>query len=438
MPVDSITELAMTKKLKILFLSVILMVFPADICPAEQDIVTQISLCFENEQFTEGLNILQKALNERTELKPALLLLKADFYENYAGNLLQAERFYRLLLELKLPEDQKYMVDAKAGIKRIDDYGRKFVKEREFFKEIEKRTREGAEPEKLITQLSEIISNNSDELILAQAYYYLGNIYLNEKIYYPAYQMSLKVLELKPAFQYYLPINTLKYDAYQQWLLDLITNIVWGVLLSLLIFIAVVFYFSRPWQWLDIKIAVSAIIIILIFSSFCLLTMWIINRMSAPPPNYLSPPVYYRANFGKFNTWLPIKCLLYTLTASVGTVILVISTLRFKHRWTWRLINILITILLFSSLFTVFFSRYSFYSSDYSINSFYREKGKVFSYFSGMTFFRLNDVRPFVLTNPKAYPDLGTKKMDEPVFARWLEKVGKIIKKTDESAKSQK
>jgi hypothetical protein len=438
LPVNSITELVMTKKLKILFLSVILIVFLADICLAEQDIVTQIGLCFEKEQFTQGLNILQKALNERTELKPALLLLKADFYENYAGNLLQAKRFYWLVLELKLPEDQKYMVDAKAGIKRIEDYSRKYAKEIEFFKEIEKRTRKDAEPEKLITQLSELIANNSNELILAQAYYYLGNIYLNQKIYWPAYQMSQKVLELKPAFNYYLPISTLKYDAYKQWLLNLITNIVWRVLLSLLIFIAVVFYFSRPWQWLNLKIAASAIVIILLFAAFCLLMMWIINKTAAPPPNYLSPPIYYRANFGEFNTWLPIKCLLYILTASVGTIILVTSTLRFKHHWTWCLINILITILLFSSLFTVFFLRYGFDSSSYSVNSFYREKNKTFSYFSGRTYFRLNDVRPFVLTNPKDYPDLGTRKIDEPVFIRWLKKMGKNTKIPDKSTKSQK
>jgi hypothetical protein len=79
--------------------------------------------------------------------------------------------------------------------------------------------------------------------------------------------------------------------------------------------------------------------------------------------------------------------------------------------------------------------RYGYDSSDYSINSFYREKNKTFSYFSGSAYFRLRDVRPFVLTNPKAYPDLGTKKIDEPVFARWFEKIEKITKKPDESTK---
>jgi hypothetical protein len=428
----------MSQKFRILSITAGIFIAFADICFAEQDVVTQINYCFENKQFTEGLNILEKELNKRTELKPALLLMKADFYENYAGNLLQAKRFYQQLIQLNLPEDQEYVINARAGIKRIDDYSRKYAEEMKFFKEIERRTREDAELEKLSTQLLEVISNNSDTLLLANAYYQLGNIYLDQKKYWPAYRMSLKVVELKPAFHYYLPINTLKYDAYKQWLLNLITDIVWTLLLALLIFIAVVFYFSRPWQWFNIKIAVSAIIIILLFSAFCLLTMWIINKTAAPPPNYMSPPVYYRANFGGFNAWLPIKCLLYILTASVGTIILVTSTLRFKHRWTWRLINILVTILLFSSLFTVFFFRYGFYSSSYSVNSFYREKSKTFSYFSGKTFFRLNDVRPFVLTSPKAYPDLGTKKMDEPVFARWLEKVGKSIKKSDESAKSHK
>jgi hypothetical protein len=428
----------MIQKFRILSIAAGIVIVITDVCFAEQDIVTQINCCFENKQYTEGLNILEKELNKRTELKPVLLLMKADFYENYAGNLLQANRFYRQLIQLNLPEDQKYMIDARAGIKRIEDYSRKYAEEMKFFKEIEGRTREDAELEKLSTQLLEVISNNSDTLLLANAYYQLGNIYLDQKKYWPAYQTSLKVMELKPAFHYYLPINMLKYDAYKQWLLNLITNIVWTLLLAILIFIAVVFYFSSPWQWFNIKIAVSAIIIILLFSVFCLLTMWIINETAAPPPNYMSPPVYYRANFGGFNAWLPDKCLLYILTAFVGTIILVISTLRFKHRWTWRLINILVTILLFSNMFTVFFLRYGFYSSSYSVNSFYREKSKTFSYFSGKTFFRLNDVRPFVLTNPKAYPDLGTKKIDEPVFARWLEKVGKSIKKSDESAKSQK
>jgi len=428
----------MTKKLKILSIAATIIVVLADRCLAEQDVVTQINCFFENKQFTQGLDMLHKELNERTELKPALLLMKANFYENYAGNFLQAKRYYRQLLQLKPSADQKYLIDAGAGIKRIEDYSRKYAKEIKFFKKIKKRTGESAESEKLETQLLEIISNNSDKLLLASAYYYLGDIYLNQKIYWPAYQMSLKAVELKPAFHYYLPINTLKYDSYKQWLLNLITNIVWTVLLALLIFIVVVFYFSRPWQWLNIKIAASAIIIILLFAVFGLLTMWIINKTAAPPPHYMSPPVYYRANFGGFNTWLPTKCLLYILTAFLGTIVLVTSTLRFKHRWTWRLVNILTSILLFSSLFTVFFLRYGFHSSGYSVNTFYREKSKTFSYFSGRTYFRLNDVRPFVLTNPKAYPDLGTARIDEPVFARWLEKIAKNVKTPDESTKSQK
>ena len=345
----------MTKRLKILFITVTTIIVLADICLAEEDVLTRINNCFENKQFTEGLNILQKGLNEKTELKPALLLIKADFYENNAGNLLQAGRFYKQLIQLKLPEDQKYMVEARAGIKRIEDYDRKYAEEMKFFAGIKRGTGESAEPEKLIARLLELISNNSDKLLLANAYYHLGNIYLEQKIYWPAYQSSLKVEKLKPAFNYYLPVNMLKYDAYKQWLLNLITNIVWAMLLALLIFIAVVFYSSRPWQWFNIKITVSAITIILIFSAFCLLTMWIVNKTAAPPPNYMSPPVYYRANFGGFNSWLPNKCLLYILTASGGTIILVTSTLRFKYRWTWRLINILTAILLFSSLFTVFF-----------------------------------------------------------------------------------
>jgi tetratricopeptide (TPR) repeat protein len=425
----------MKKILNILSTTAIITVLLANFCPAEEDVITRINRCFENKQFTQGLNILEKALNEKKELKPELLLMKANFYENYAGNLLQANRFYRQILQLNLPSDQKFMIDARDGIKRIEDYSQKFAGEIELFKEIEKRTREDANLEKLNTRLLEIISNNSNELLLANAYYYLGNVYLDQKIYWPAYQVLHKVVELKPAFNYYLPVNTLQYDAYNQWLLNLIADIAWTVLLALLIFISMVFYLSRPWQWLNIKIAVSAIIIILLFAAFGLLVMWIINKTSAPPSNYMSPPIYYRANFGGFNAWLPIKSLLYILTAFVGVIILVISTLRFKHRWTWRLINIFAAILLFSGLFTVFFLRYGYDSSNYSINSFYREKNKTFSYFSGKTYFRLRDVRPFVLTNPKAYPDLGTKKIDEPVFARWFEKIEKITKTPDESTK---
>ena len=92
----------MTKKLKILFITVTVTTVLADICLAELDVLTQINYCFENKQFTQGLDTLQKELNKRTELKPDLLLIKANFYENYAGNLLQAKRFYRQLLELNL------------------------------------------------------------------------------------------------------------------------------------------------------------------------------------------------------------------------------------------------------------------------------------------------------------------------------------------------
>ncbi|MGD9109317.1 MAG: hypothetical protein PVG93_00120 [Phycisphaerales bacterium] len=440
----------MTKKLNILFIAAMVTAVLVGVCFAEQDVVTRINSCFENGQFTEGLNMLQKELSEiskgqrpniedeRTKLRPALLLMKARFYEDYAGNLLQAKRFYRQVLQLKPPAEQKYLVDAGAGIKRIEDYDRKYAREIKLFTKIKKQTGRGAELEKVSAQLLKLISNNSDELLLASAYYYLGNVYLDRGMYWPAYKMSLKVVELKPAFHYYLPVNTLKYDAYKQWLLNLIVNIVWFMLLALLIFIAAIFYFSRPWRWLNIRVVTSAIIIILLFAVFGLLIMWLINKTATPPPDYMSPPMYYRADFGGFNSWLPSKYLLYILTASVGAIILVTSTLRFKHCWTWRLINVLAAILLFSGIFTVFFLRYGFDSSSYSANSFYREKDSVFSYFSGRTYFRLRDVRPFVLTNPTAYPDLGTKKVDEPVFAEWFEKIAKNAKTLDESTESQK
>ena len=118
-----------------------------------------------------------------------------------------------------------------------------------------------------------------------------------------------------------------------------------------------------------------------------------------------------------------------------GTICLVVSTLKFKHRWTWKLINVVVVIMLFTTMYSVFVLRYCKDSSDYSLNLFYREKNDTFSYLSGTTYFRLRDLRPFVLTNPRAYFDLGTIKMDEQVFSKWLEKQKEIIKSSQQPAK---
>jgi len=415
-----------------------------------QDVIAEINLCFENKEFSKGDGILNKELraiskleqsgikNEKTRLKPALILTRAQFYENYVGDLKKAKMFYKLVTQFEFSDAKKEILSAQDGIKRIDAFNTKYDKQLQFLQKVNRHVfgfGKKQHDQEFIDMLSDFVSNTNDEQLLALAHYYLGRLFFSKEQQEPllAYKAICKSLELKPAIGYYVPVIGRKEAAYERWFSNLITHFLWVIAAVLLVFIALVFYFSRPWQWFNFRTAIFVLAVSLLFAVLMLFVMWLVIKMTTLPENYVSPPVYFRTDLGGFNNFIPTKFLLYTLTALGGTICLVVSTLQFKHRWTWRLINVVVVCMLFTTMYSIFVFRYCKVPSDYSTTSFYREKGETFSYLSGVTYFRLRDLRPFVLTNPRTYPDLGTAKMDEQVFARWLEKQNEIIKSSQQS-----
>ena len=435
--------------LRVFFVIVFSMVILVETADSSQDVIAEANLCFENKEFAKGKKILDKELkairkleqggikNEKTELKPALILTQAQFYENYVGDLKKAKRFYNLVTQLGLSDTRKELLSAQDGIKRIDAFNTKYNSQLQFLQKVNRHVfglGDKQQDEKIVGMLSDFVSNTKDEQLSALAHYYLGHLFFNKKQQEPwqSYKAICKSLELRPALGYYLPVVDRKEAAYEQWFLNLITRFVWATTAVLLVFIALVFYFSRPWQWFNFRMVVFVLSVNLLFAAFFALAMWLVIKMTTLPENYMSPPVYFRTDLGGFNSLIPTKFFLYTLAALGGTICLVVSTLRFKHRWTWRLINVIIVGVLFTTIYSVFVMRYCREPSEYSLNSFYREKGDTFSYLTGTTYFRLRDVRPFVLTNPRLYPDLGTAKMDEKVFESWLKKQNEIIKSSQQ------
>ncbi len=411
---------------------------------SDEDIVTEVKTCFKNKQFTQGINLLNEELrsitrlnrdnikDKKCELKSTLLLLTAKFYEDYVGNLKVAKNYYKQIVNGdNFPISQEQRLFAQAKIQEIDAFNLKYKKQLKLLKEATYyNAGKKRQPEELIASISDLIADTENEHFLAIAYYSISKLLLLQKHKEPwlSYKAACKSQELKPAIGRLLPIKRLRETAYTQWFTGFIFNLCWGTAAFLLIFIASVFYFSRPWQWVNLKIVVFTITVSLLFAILSLFLIWLISKATVLPENYMSPPIYFQKDFGSFNTLIPAKFFLYTLVAFGGTICLVISTSKFKHCWTWRLINTFTSMILFTTIFSIFTLRYCVASSDYSVNSFSREKDSTFSYLSGATFFRLRDARPLVLTNPRAYPDLGTFKMDEVIFERWLAKQTKIIK----------
>lgn len=385
---------------------------------------SQAQALFAKGEYLNGMNILTTAINDPDPLKRATALQAyAKFYENLVGNAGYALNFYEDILRVNLPADNPIKVSAEKEISRLKSLKTQYAFEDNILKRLQ--PPEILSPEKnnqQADQLRSIIDKKPDYYRVHEVYYLLGRNYVAMENCREAYTLLKKSIELKPAINFYLPVNVYKDLGYSSWVRTTIQSITRGIIGVLLILTVIVFYLSCPWRWLKLRHIMIALAVALLW----LAVFGISYKLLANPK--LSDqliadiggavPSYVNYGLGCPNWQLAQNLFLYGLVGISGLFVFSIGTSRLKSRLAALLINVTFALLLFVTLTAIFYVQNCDQKSAFASES----KDGVMYYVNGGSYFVSFGMEPYVLTNPKAYPNLATSNVSDVHMGEWIKK----------------
>jgi hypothetical protein len=380
---------------------------------------------FAQGEYLQGRNILTKALNDPDPVQRANALQSyARFYENIAGNIDNALTFYGDILRTNLPVDHPLKLSAQKEISRLKQLKIEYKAEDALLRKLQ--LSEVVSPDenrKRITQLLSIIKEKPGYYRLSEVYYQLGRNYFATEDYYKAYILSKKAVELKPGINFYLPVNVWIDAAYSKWVRVNIHTASWGTIGGLLVLTVIVFYACRPWRWLKFRhLIVGFSMVLLWLIVFGVSYIWFSGKPGVSEVTMLEagvvPPYFF--SFGPDGPYWRVtqSLFVYGLVGVLGVFVFSIGIGRLKYRWAAFLINLVFAALLFTSLTTVFYMRNCDQKSMFGSEA----TGSVSYYLKGDNYFVSFGMEPYVLTNPKAYPNLALNNLSDPYMLEWVKK----------------
>lgn len=380
---------------------------------------------FAKGEYFKGMNILTEAINAADPVQRAgALQTYARFYENLAGNTSYALTLYDDILKTNLADDHPIKSSAQKEISRLKSLKVQYGSEDVLLKSL--RPAESISSDKnnrQITQVRSIIDKKPQYYRLSEVYYYLGRSYLAVGNYQQAYLALGKAVELKPAINFYLPVNVYKDAAYAEWIRSTVKSVSRRIIGVLLVITIIAFYSSRPWRWLKLRHLIAGLIMtvlwLIIFGvSYKLLTSSrtisdkTIAEISAAVPCF----VHFEA---EGPNWRVVENLfVYGLIGILWLFVFSIGTGRLKYRWAAILANTTFALLLFTSLTVVFYmqncDQKSVFNSDV--------QNGVLHYIKENSYFINFGMEPYVLTNPQAYPNLAIDNISDIHMREWIQK----------------
>ncbi len=380
---------------------------------------------FARGEYFEGMGVLTPVLNDPDPVRRALAFQTyARFYEDLVGNTDYALMLYGNILGINLPEDNSIKASAKKEISRLKSLKAQYRAEDALLKGLQ--PPEIISPDKnseQVAQLRSIIDKKPDFYRLHEVYYRLGRNYIAMGSYRQAYLLLEKSLELKPAINYYLPVDVHKNIAYAKWVRSTIKLITRGIIGVLLIVTIIAFYLSRPWRWLRLRHLITGLtiaILWLIILSISYILLVHKREISDKTIVDISAAVPCFVSFGPENpNWQVVKDLfVYGLIGLSGLFVFSIGISRIKYRGVVLLINVVFALLLFATLMTIFYMQNCDQKSAFSSDA----QNGILHYINGGNYFVSFSMEPYVLTNPQAYPNLAINNITDVHMREWIQK----------------
>jgi hypothetical protein len=380
---------------------------------------------FARGEYFKGMGILTKAINDPTPVRRALALQTyARFYENLVGNTDYALMLYGNILRTNLPADNSIRASAQKEISRLKSLKVRYRAEDALLKRLRPpEIMSPGENNRQAVQLRSIIDKKPDFYRLYEVFYRLGRNYITMGSYHQAYMLLEKSVELKPAINFYLPVNVYKNIAYSKWVRSTIKLVTRGIIGVLLIVTIIAFYLSRPWKWLKVRHLIAGLtiaILWLIILSISYILLVPRREISDKTIVDISAAVPCFVSFGPENpNWQVVKNLfVYGLIGLLGLFVFSIGISRFKYRWAVPLINVAFALLLFATLTTIFYMQNCDQKSAFSSDA----QNGILHYIEGSNYFVSFGMEPYVLTNPQAYPNLAISNITDVHMREWIQK----------------
>lgn len=387
------------------------------------DVAHDANALFDKGDYLGGMNILTKAINNPDpNQKVSALNTYAKFYENLVGNYSYASMLYNDILKTKLPADHPLKLSAQKEIGKFRALKTLYGSQDLLLKRL--RPAETIKPEDIkhqIAQLQLIIDNKPQYYRLAEVYYYLGRCLISNENYQQAYIALKKSVELKPAINFYLPVNVFKDEAHAKWIRTTFKTISRNSAGVLLIITIVAFYSSRPWRWLTfrhIKIGFALILLWVIVFSVSYISFGRTSEISDKVMADISAPVPFFVNIEPGNPhWQTAKTLfMYGLAAFIALFVFSIGTSRLKIRIMAAFLNTIYALFLFTTLMTIFYLQ----NCDQKSIFYAENPHDKLSYAYGSNYFVTVGMEPYILTNPKAYPNLAIENVADIHLKEWM------------------
>lgn len=381
---------------------------------------------FDRGEYGEGFGLLNRALRGQniSPLQRAhVLRALAEFHEQLIGNPDEAVRYYKKILKVGFAADHPMESLAREELDRFNSLGKKYHKQNALLKKLRiasSRQEDEDEIKEHIEQLKALIKDNPQYYKLTEAYFYLGQNYMRLERFGKACKLFEKCMQLKPCINFYLPVKVQADAAHARWIVSTTNKTVWATLAVLLIAAAIVFYMSRPWQWIRLKHLIPCLaVLVLWWATFNLSFRWfaktfevtdkLIRGIEAELPSFVN------AAPGSPGSQVTKYLFVYGIVAVLGTFVFSIGVSRLKSRWAALLINSVFALLLFASLTTVFYMRHCEGQSRFNSQA----KNKLY-YPKGSLCFIVEEPEPYILTNPKAYPNLQVSNIDDAYLREWV------------------
>ena len=394
----------------------------------EIDPTSEVKALLKQKEYSKAFGLLRQTVRDQ-KLSPSqraqALKAQAQFYEEFMGNFDGALRLYKKILRIELPREHPMKSSAIKEIARLNSLEQKYSKQNRLLKKARIATSKPTKEKKRIEQielLQNFIRDNPEYYKLAEAYYYLGLNYMALKKYGESYRLFEKCLKLKPCIDFYLPVGIRANLSRGYWVASIVRRTAWDTIGVLLVFTVVIFYVSRPWQWIKPGYLIVGLAMVLFWwVTFNVSHKLLAGSFEAEKDIALKisaeMPCFVNAAPKSPGHEVAKKLFLYGLVGVLGVFVFSTGVSKLKCKPLKLLINSLFGLLLFICLIAIFYMRYCYLQSKFT----FKEESKL-SCINGHLYFILTEPEPYILTNPKAYPNLATRNITDSYSREWVER----------------
>jgi len=404
-------------------LTFILILFLIDLF--SDDITSKADSLFQIRDYGHGLRVLKNSIKNEdlsNNDKAEILNKIAFFYKDKVGDFKVSKIYFKKIQSLNLPENDKYFQIALKEISLIEELEKKFA---EFERKLMNltinitRIKDSQKIDEYKTFLLETLHQYPDYYRKADIYYNLAHLYFNQEKFGKAYKNFQKTLNLKPAFYLFKPIKSYRNLAYNNWIKKQLIDYSHFILIFFLLITIFLFYRSRPWKWFKFSHLFSGVIIIAVWSVLYFLIFYFLSKNFLSSANLihelnLSLPAYIKSGFESPGSEIVQILFRFSVIGILWIFILSVGLKTIKIKWKAILTIFISGFLIFSALTVVFYFNYC----DTATKTLEQEK----NLFRKNIYFIQYDPEPYLLIDPKAYPDIDLNEIIDENMRKALEK----------------